>query len=394
MNNFILSGGGLTTNPSGNKVMLNIKDSTASTEYIDDEIHYTAGIIDMGQVGIQDDSTSNYDAKMTLNSGIVKSKIFIFDYKQNKTVSIEINGGLVYSKDETPLKNQSNQVGEVTINGGIIAPNNTTSLITSSGTMPKITINGGIFTANPSEYMADTSKIMSYKMTIVKPNTSGTDGDNNSFSTSVNYIVIPNNSDKEVYVYNNGIAIQGKNVLKVINADEIFADNKKLSDIFDEEYKAKLLNSFNDRQAIDIIPMYAEFENNDVDATSVNDLDDTYSLSLYLNKDTLDKIKDNNYALYQIDDDVNKIVDNAEIKQNHIDFSTNKLGMYALVVYEKNIPAPSPEPTSTPTTEENNDKDNSSTKVVTCAEVMGSKDWIWSESKKACVYKVTNTNSK
>ena len=42
---------------------------------------------------------------MTLNSGIVKSKIFIFDYKQNKTVSIEINGGLVYSKDETPLKN-------------------------------------------------------------------------------------------------------------------------------------------------------------------------------------------------------------------------------------------------------------------------------------------------
>ena len=63
LNNFILTGGGLTTNPSGNKVMLNIKNSTASTEYIDDEIHYTAGIIDMGQVGIQDDSTSNYDAK-------------------------------------------------------------------------------------------------------------------------------------------------------------------------------------------------------------------------------------------------------------------------------------------------------------------------------------------
>ena len=36
----------------------------------------------------------------------------------------------------------------------------------------------------------------------------------------------------------------------------------------------------------------------------------------------------------------------------------------------------------------------SSTKVVTCEEAMGSKNWTWSESKKACVYRVTNTGSK
>ncbi len=33
-------------------------------------------------------------------------------------------------------------------------------------------------------------------------------------------------------------------------------------------------------------------------------------------------------------------------------------------------------------------------KVVTCEEYMKSKDWTWSETKKACVYKVSNTNSK
>ncbi len=33
-------------------------------------------------------------------------------------------------------------------------------------------------------------------------------------------------------------------------------------------------------------------------------------------------------------------------------------------------------------------------KVVTCEEYMKSKDWTWSESKKACVYKVSNTSSK
>lgn len=35
-----------------------------------------------------------------------------------------------------------------------------------------------------------------------------------------------------------------------------------------------------------------------------------------------------------------------------------------------------------------------STKVVTCEEDMNSKNWTWSESKKACVYRVTNTSAK
>ena len=39
-------------------------------------------------------------------------------------------------------------------------------------------------------------------------------------------------------------------------------------------------------------------------------------------------------------------------------------------------------------------KDEPSSKVVTCEEYMHSKDWTWSETKKACVYKVSNTSSK
>ena len=35
---------------------------------------------------------------------------------------------------------------------------------------------------------------------------------------------------------------------------------------------------------------------------------------------------------------------------------------------------------------------NNDTKVITCEEAMNSKNWIWSESKKACVYKVSNTS--
>ena len=35
---------------------------------------------------------------------------------------------------------------------------------------------------------------------------------------------------------------------------------------------------------------------------------------------------------------------------------------------------------------------NNDTKVITCEEAMNSKNWIWSESKKACVYKVSDTS--
>ena len=39
-------------------------------------------------------------------------------------------------------------------------------------------------------------------------------------------------------------------------------------------------------------------------------------------------------------------------------------------------------------------KDSHENKVVTCEEAMNSKNWSWSESKKACVYRVSNTSSK
>ena len=39
-------------------------------------------------------------------------------------------------------------------------------------------------------------------------------------------------------------------------------------------------------------------------------------------------------------------------------------------------------------------EESTNNKVVTCEEYMNSKDWTWSESKKACVYRVSNTSTK
>ena len=70
-----------------------------------------------------------------------------------------------------------------------------------------------------------------------------------------------------------------------------------------------------------------------------------------------------------------------------ITFKTNKFSTYAICYKDTKKEEKKEETTTTTDT-------TSSTKVVTCEEAMGSKNWTWSESKKACVYRVTNTSAK
>ena len=69
-----------------------------------------------------------------------------------------------------------------------------------------------------------------------------------------------------------------------------------------------------------------------------------------------------------------------------ITFKTDKFSTYA-ICYKDTKKEEKKEETNT-------SSNTSSTKVVTCEEAMGSKNWTWSESKKACVYRVTNTSAK
>ena len=69
-----------------------------------------------------------------------------------------------------------------------------------------------------------------------------------------------------------------------------------------------------------------------------------------------------------------------------ITFKTDKFSTYA-ICYKDTKKEEKKEETNT-------SSNTSSTKVVTCEEAMNSKNWMWSESKKACVYRVTNTSAK
>ena len=63
------------------------------------------------------------------------------------------------------------------------------------------------------------------------------------------------------------------------------------------------------------------------------------------------------------------------------------------------LPSSTSKPASTSTVEDApvrsyDVKDKNQDGVVTCDEEMNSKDWIWSDTKKTCVYKATNTSTK
>ena len=92
----------------------------------------------------------------------------------------------------------------------------------------------------------------------------------------------------------------------------------------------------------------------------------------------------------------------AELNGNELTFKTDRFSTYVVVGYRQaGGTAPTPTPTPTPAakpsvsnTSNAGPKDLNGDGVISCDEEMGSANWIWSESKKACVYKVSNTSVK
>ncbi len=75
-----------------------------------------------------------------------------------------------------------------------------------------------------------------------------------------------------------------------------------------------------------------------------------------------------------------------DVASKTVKFKTDRFSTYALVYKDAK------KPIST-NNNDSNDSNHSDSKVVTCEEYMKSKNWTWSESKKACVYKVSNTSA-
>ena len=90
------------------------------------------------------------------------------------------------------------------------------------------------------------------------------------------------------------------------------------------------------------------------------------------------------YKVIRVHDGKTEILDASyDASGKKVTFTTDKFSTYAIVYKDAKKEEKK---------EESNN--NSSNKVVTCEEAMNSKNWTWSEAKKACVYRVSKTSTK
>ena len=122
--------------------------------------------------------------------------------------------------------------------------------------------------------------------------------------------------------------------------------------------------------------------------TKITSLNSPITINMYLPDDIVNSIKNaKTIKVARFHGDVLTMLD-ATLNGNILTFKTDKFSTYAIVAYGAVTP------TSNVADKKAGPKDLNSDGVITCDEEMGSKNWIWSETKGACVYKVSNTSTK
>ena len=86
----------------------------------------------------------------------------------------------------------------------------------------------------------------------------------------------------------------------------------------------------------------------------------------------------------------------ANLSGDHLTFESGNPGDYGFMItyYEKSSNTNNSETNVSTSTKSYNAKDKNHDGMISCEEEMEVANWVWSESKQACVYKVTNTSVK
>ena len=159
------------------------------------------------------------------------------------------------------------------------------------------------------------------------------------------------------------------------------------------ESVSKEVSSTVDTNNIELIPLDITLNvvNTNQDGTTKEDkittiLTNPITVTLYLNDNTLSKLEGKIVKVIRIhknsDGNEEITVLDATLTNNALSFKTNKFSTY-VIAYGDYIP-----------TKTYSYKDKNQDGIVDCSEEMNNANWIWSESKGACVYKVSNTGTK
>lgn len=335
------------------------------------------------------------------------------------STSIEIRAGKLNIKDGTytsvgEFKTSPNESG-TTVDGAALAISQHTTKLPID-----VTIDGGSFKGEYSLYEANVQG--NDEESLAKVNIKINDG---NFDGK---FFIENNAEKSIKGGNYSVdvskyLISGYNVAKINEAYSVVKDGEKIDvtsptpavdeTTYDEVKKVKsdsngilletdLVNALqsNEKDMLNkqipsnskldqIVPLdinlYSVDENGV--STKITSLNSPITINMYLPDDIVDSIKNKTIKVARFHGGVLSMLD-ANLNGNILTFKTDKFSTYAIVAYGAVTP------TSNVADKKAGPKDLNSDGVITCDEEMGSKNWIWSESKGACVYKVSNTSVK
>lgn len=351
------------------------------------------------------------------------------------STAIEIRAGELNIKDGTytsagEFKTSPNGNG-TTVDGAAIAISQHTTKLPID-----VTIDGGSFKGEYSLYEANVQE--NDEESLAKINIKINDG---NFDGK---FFIENNAEKSIKggKYSVDVSkylISGYNVAKISETYSVVKDGEKISvtsptSVVDEktfeEVKKVEANSVgitlnvdpnitlssSEKEKIDnltskdskiekLLPLDIKLYSYDVSGNEklITDLNSPITVTIYLPDDVMNSIKDaKSVKVARFHDGELTLLD-ATLNGNVLTFKTDKFSTYAIVAY--GVAAPSPTPTPTPSVtpsvgttsvvdKKAGPKDLNSDGIITCDEEMGSKNWIWSETKGACVYKVSNTSTK
>lgn len=335
------------------------------------------------------------------------------------STAIEIRAGKLNIKDGTytsagEFKTSPNENG-TTVDGAALAVSQHTKKLPID-----VTIDGGSFKGKYSLYEANVQE--NDEESLAKVNIKINDG---NFDGK---FFIENNAEKSIKGGNYSVdvskyLISGYNVAKINDTYKVVNDGEKISvtspiptvdeTTYDEVKKVQsnsngillktdLVNALqsNEKDMLNkqttsnskldqIVPLDINLYSIDVNgvSTKITSLNSPITINMYLPDDIVDSIKNKTIKVARFHGGVLSMLD-ASLNGNILTLKTDKFSTYAIVAYGAVTP------TSNVADKKAGPKDLNSDGVITCDEEMGSKNWIWSESKGACVYKVSNTSVK
>ena len=335
------------------------------------------------------------------------------------STAIEIRAGKLNIKDGTytsvgEFKTSPNESG-TTVDGAALAISQHTTKLPID-----VTIDGGSFKGEYSLYEANVQE--NDEESLAKVNIKINDG---NFDGK---FFIENNAEKSIMGGNYSVdvskyLISGYNVAKINDTYKVVKDGEKIDvtsptptvdeTTYDEVKKVQsdsngillktdLVNDLqsNEKDMLNkqtpnnvkletVVPLdinlYSVDENGV--STKITSLNSPITINMYLPDGIVDSIKNKTIKVARFHGGVLSMLD-ASLNGNILTFKTDKFSTYAIVTYSAVTP------TSNVADKKAGPKDLNSDGIITCDEEMGSKNWIWSESKGACVYKVSNTSVK